>query len=304
MKTNFKQQIATVIAMIAITSISWGQLSIVDDGTKATITIDFDDFSRSSGEVLSQAEINDLYNLFGVNFSFSRNRNPNNTNSLRQNTGFGNEVTIFDTFDPTGGDGDLKTPGAGIGNAIADWDNNGADKYIFRTENPGNESNYGAGDVLIIQETDSNNNLRSTPDDEARGGKIRVTFDQNLFEDGVTFEAFGILDIDDRGGDPNKKSFAKFFDENGRINGRNQTFAELGDGSYQEFDYSNDPIENVLRADFNFYSSGALSGIRFSVPSSQNPIPEPSTYGLIGAGLLGGLIAFRRIKKSKTNKTA
>lgn len=44
--------------------------------------------------------------------------------------------------------------------------------------------------------------------------------------------------------------------------------------------------------------TSGLSAVSFQAASQITPVPEPSTYGLLGAGALAGLVAWRRRRRS------
>ncbi len=156
----------------------------------------------------------------------------------------------------------------GTGNTSSDWANKG---YLFGNSN-------GADNILIIQEK----NNTTTPDDDAMGGIMNI-----IFQDTVTFNDIGILDIDDLGGSrPN--SYIRFFDGADSLINPVYQIAELGNNSYQEVKFD---TSSVKRVEIELGGSGGITGFRFTAE-----VPEPSTYGLIGAAFLGGLIYFRRRK--------
>ncbi|WP_425091240.1 VPLPA-CTERM sorting domain-containing protein [Tropicimonas sp. S265A] len=107
--------------------------------------IDFESFS--AGDVVSGAQ---GFTVDGVGFEISVSSNGNNDIAM-----------IFDTNNPTGGDGDLAAPfNDGLGGTLS----------------PGN--------VLIISEDGDS----SDPDDEGKGGIITFTFDSAVKLSG--FDAF------------------------------------------------------------------------------------------------------------------
>ncbi|MCZ6674417.1 MAG: PEP-CTERM sorting domain-containing protein [Verrucomicrobia bacterium] len=222
--------------------------------------IDFD--SSPAGNISAGDEVTNQYSAWGVNFEYVQ------SSTSRP----GLKLWAFDSgANQNGIDDDLETPGdgtVGSGNTASDWANN---NYIF-----GNTQ--GADNVLIIQEQNNN----TTPDDDSRGGIMNIIFDT-----AVTFNDIGILDIDDLGGDrPN--SFIRFFDDLDVQIGTGYLIAELGNNSYQEVHFE---TFEVRRAEIEFGGSGAITGLKFTAQ-----VPEPSTYGVIGAFFLSGLIYFRRRK--------
>lgn len=230
--------------------------------SQVTYLIDFE--TDANGDPLSaNTVIDDEYAAWGVTFSYREWNNDGNFHDLR----------IFDTANPTGNDSDLATPGYHdpTNDEASDWTGS-----MFRDTS--NDSNGGAGNVLIIQ-----NDNASVPDDEASGGIVRIDFDRY-----VKFEAIGILDIDDSGtGRVKTKDSTPGVP--GQITVDNFVFGQLGDNSYQEIMNFSDTLIN--RVIVKFPSSGAITGIKFTDP---NVIPEPSTYALIFGGLALGLVFFRR----------
>lgn len=241
-----------VSLLVLCSSTAFSQMRIIDFDTSPT------------GPISAGDAVTNQYSAWGVTFQYKK--------SSRSQSGL--SLWAFDSSaNQNGIDDDLETPGdgsVGAGNTTSDWANN---NYIF-----GNSS--GANNVLIIQESGNT----TTPDDNARGGIMNVIFD-NV----VTFNDIGILDIDDLGGNrPN--SYIRFYNDlDGLINPTYQ-IAELGNNSYQEVNFD---IGGVKRMEIELGGSGAITGFKFAA------VPEPSTYGMIGAAFLGGLIYLRRRKQLK-----
>jgi protocatechuate 3,4-dioxygenase beta subunit len=124
-------------------------LAAEDLSTSTTTTtnhvIDFEGFDKGT-------VIDNEYASLGVTISAS---------------GGSNQAMIFDSANPTGGDGDLKTPGYGANNTTAQ------------------------GNILIISEDGDS----SDPDDNARGGTIAFDFDN-----GVNINSLSFVDIEENGG--------------------------------------------------------------------------------------------------------
>ncbi len=221
--------------------------------------VDFD--SSPSGSINAGDSITNQYAAWGLNFYFSESGTSRSGLDLWAFDSGANQNGIDDDLE-TFGDG---SPGAG--NSQSDWQNN---NYLFG-------DSTGANNILIIQEKNND----STPDDDSRGGIINMVFDNP-----VNFHEVGIVDIDDLGGNrPN--SFIRFYDSLDALIGPAYQIAELGNNSYQEISFLK---SNVRRVEFELGGSGGVSGLSFTA------VPEPSTYGIIGAGFLLGLIMLRRRK--------
>lgn len=139
--------------------------SVVDEDDDAPIkicrTIDFDSYA-GDGKFKAGEYVEDQYEGVGISFSAENNKK-----------GHPNQLIIFDSSNPTGGDTDLRTPGAGTGNDSS------------------------MKNIAIIAE-----NVRDTnrdgyvdnPDDEARGGRIMMTMENaNLYLHELT-----IIDAEER----------------------------------------------------------------------------------------------------------
>jgi hypothetical protein len=135
------------------------------------------------------------------------------------------EVVLFDTANPTGGDTDLVTPGYG----------------------PGNTEPRGMVIVLADNVEDLNGDgLVDDPGDSDGGGTF--TFDFSVC---ATLQSATVLDIDAT--EPN--CFFEAFDENGLSVGT-WPLALLGDNSIQTIDFGG--VERVRRLELTICASGAL----------------------------------------------
>lgn len=182
-------------------------------------------FPLAVGEVIT-----DQYAFIGVNISGVNNG------------GGPNKVILFDTENPTGGDDDLATPGTGAGN-----------------DTP-------LGKVLIIPENDidvNNDTFVDDPNDEAGGGLINFTFD-----DDIVFITAKILDID--GGEDD---FLELFDEFDQLIDT-LPIPILGDNSVFTIEPAM-PIENVRRIQLTLGGSGAITRLRWCPDHDDEPLPDP-----------------------------
>ncbi len=173
--------------------------------------------------------------------------------SVTTNDPVNHPAMIFDTANPTGGDSDLGTPGSG----------------------PGNDTPL--GNVLIISEDGDT----SDPDDDAAGGTIIFSFEQEV---GVA--SVGVLDIDSDEG-----AVITAFDGDGNEITSVAALA-LGNNSAQIVTLD---AEGVRRLEVAFSSSGAITGLDFEC---EDRICEDFDVELmpIGSTTLpadGGFITFK-----------
>ena len=126
---------------------------------------------------------------------------------------------------------------------------------LFDTNNITGEdfdlANPDLGNVLIISEDGDSND----PDDNAAGGTINLKFD-----DVVTVDSIGLLDIDEPGG------LIAFYDENSNLI---ETIAieSLENNSVRELDLN---IDRVASLDLNLAGSGAITEINFATPTNPD----------------------------------
>lgn len=135
-------------------------------------------------------------------------------------------VVLFDTANPTGGDDDLRTPGPGIGNTVAQ------------------------GQVIVLADNiiDANGDgLVDDPGDTATGGTMNIEFSYC-----VTLHSGTVLDIDTVEPD----CWFEAFDENDVSIGL-WHLVTLGDNSSQTIDFG--ALQNVRRLELRLCHSGALA---------------------------------------------
>lgn len=161
---------------------------------------------------------------------------------------------VFDSSNPTGHDYDLGTPnsqfgGPGIGNGgkSGRWKND-----------------QSRGNILIISEDPADDIGADGPDDNARGGKLILTFDTP-----TAIEAIGLLDID------SGHNTIDLFNAAGvRISQTN--VPRRGNNSYQEIALD---AEGVSRLELNLAGSGAITEILFC-EDGNCPTSGPLAYSL------------------------
>ncbi len=139
-----------------------------------------------------------------------------------------NKAIIFDSANPTGNDGDLITPGYGVGNNVAE------------------------GKIIIIAEndTDANNDgLVDDPNDEAFGGNMFFDFDFPVLINDLTF-----IDVDGL-----EASFVQCINPSNQVVGT-VPLANLGDNSRQTIAIF---VPNVTRLKVHFGGSGSVAGFCF-----------------------------------------
>lgn len=142
--------------------------------------------------------------------------------------GLPDKVLVFDTAEPTGDDGDLVTPGYGVGNVVP------------------------RDHVLIIAENDIDadaDGLVDVPDDAEQGGMLEVEFAGDRW-----LKSVGVLDVD-----ANEFSWIELYDSEDNLLWM-FPLQQLGDNSFQEV-----PIDvmGVRRMQLHLTGSGALTGIEF-----------------------------------------
>jgi len=180
------------------------------------VTLDFDTDAAGNPIVAGQI-IDDEYAGFGVDVSIST-----------LNFGGGPDLGVaFDSNSPTGGDGDLATPGYGLNN------------------------NKNLGNLLIVQENggDFNNDgfLDVAPsDDEAGGGRIDMIFTVDQL-----FAELDIIDIEEAGG-------AVRLLKDGAVVAT-QALLPVGDNGYQLRAFNNILFDQI-RVDFA--GSGGIGEVR------------------------------------------
>lgn len=147
-------------------------------------------------------------------------------------SGGSGQAMIFDTSNPTGGDHDLET------------------------------SNL--GNVLIISEDGDS----SDPDDNASGGTLSFTFDDETTVESLTF-------LDNEEG-----ATVKFYDENGTYIGE-QWVGGTGDNSQNIVNFN---VEGVYRMDVHLCGSGAIDNLTFD----SSPDLDGTVEGTSGDDVIDG----------------
>lgn len=184
------------------------------------LLLDFDNLEKGT-------VVTDQYAAYGISFS-AENNDANHPN----------KAVVFDTANPTGGDDDLGTPnseyaGPGIGDG-------GLSNFIALFKS------------LIIGENDVDDSpadgLIDTPDDEATGGKLIVTFDEPV---AVTY--LDIIDIEEEGGT------VKGYNA-GDSEVFSKAIADEGDNSYQNVLVNQDEFD-TSKLEVTLVASGAIDNL-------------------------------------------
>ena len=181
-------------------------------------------------------------------------------------------AVIFDTNNPTGGDGDLGAP--------------------FDTFNPGLPDDYRPGNVLIIQER-NDCSLRKgyckVPDDE---GSKPAGYFEFTFVDVVTLESLDFFDIEFNENHNSPDSQVRLFDIDNIEMTDFSFFVPYtgGDNTWDRLDFGS--IHGVQRMIVELRGSGAIDNLRFSMPERVHAVPLLPTVLLYGSAL--GLIGFLR----------
>lgn len=179
-----------------------------------SVTLDFET-DAAGNPIVSGQVIDDEYAGFGVNISV-------------QNFGGGPDLGVaFDSNNPTGGDGDLVTPGYGLNNS------------------------QNLGNLLVIQENGGDFNSdgfldSGSPDDEAGGGRIDIFFSVDQI-----FAELNIIDTEEAGGAVRllKDGFVV----------ATQVLAPVGDNGYQLRTFDSTLFDQIR---IDFAGSGGLGEVR------------------------------------------
>lgn len=198
-------------------------------------------FDQGGNELAPGTKIDEQWNGVGVHISAQGNA-PNSPD----------QVIIFDSENPTGGDSDLITPGYGTGNDAP------------------------LGNVLIIAEDVvdlDNDSLVDDPDDAAAGGTIFFDFDAP-----VAVCSLSLLDLDETG----IGSIIRFFDGQTMIG--EIDLPSMDDNSFQDVEFL---FQGVTRVEVSFTGSGAIPfmGVLpcpFRINLDFNSFGEPSPLYLPG----------------------
>ncbi|MEO0939724.1 MAG: cadherin-like domain-containing protein [Pseudomonadota bacterium] len=153
--------------------------------------------------------------------------------------GGSNKAMIFDTANPTGGDTDLAT-------------NN-------------------LGNVLIISEDGNSGN----PDDEAHGGTLRFTFDEEVDVKSLTF-----LDIEE-------SAWVKFYDADGK-HIKTIDVHGVGNNGQRKVDFN---VDGVARMDVILGGSGAIDNLEFDVPNAAPDAVDDTAMTFEGDPVVIDLLA-------------
>lgn len=79
----------------------------------------------------------------------------------------------------------------------------------------------------------------------------------------------------------------------GTLSGKEALIAGANGESYHLYSFENEKEAEF----FSFFVHFSEPGSEFDLTSNFTPVPEPSTYGIIGALVLAGLIGCRRLRK-------
>lgn len=226
-----------------------GLLLSASTNLTASITLDFD--TDANGNAIQAGQVIDNeYAPWGVHIS---------TENFQKSFDLG---IAFDSENPTGGDGDLRT---------------GAGSYGI-----GNDPNDPLGNVLIISERSYDGNgdgLIDVPDDEGGqfAGYFQFDFDIAMLSGQVT-----LLDIEEHGGG------IRFYNNGSALLAEDIYSAAIGDNSRQTLSFSGFEFDSMR---IYLKGSGAVDNLVVV------PTPEPSTLLLLGSA---GIAVVRRKMKSTT----
>lgn len=195
------------------------------------LTIDFQ--TDAQGNALrAGSAISEQYADWGVHITAKNNRNDHPQVAL-----------VFDSSQPSGGDSDLGTP-----NEAYDGPGKGRGGKV-----DGGMNNEALGNLLIVAENDLDANgdgLVDTPDDEAAGGKLILTFDEP-----VNILQLTLVDIDEN------ESGAVILASHNGDKASETPLKGLGDNSVVRFDHTN--WSGVTRFEIQLPGSGAIGNLTF-----------------------------------------
>jgi len=199
---------------------------------KATTELDFN--TDGMGNPLPKGTIlSDQWSNLGISLS-ADNKDNNGPD----------EVIIFDSSDPYSGDLDLGTPNEDFG---------GPGKGSGGAAGQLGENNKALGNLIIIPENITDNNgdgLVDEPNDESKGGKIYIEFDN-----AVDIETMEFVDMDD--GSLSSRVICEQ-DDGTEVE---FTIPYLGENSYKELSVF---LDDVVKVTVQFKGSGSVASLSYS----------------------------------------
>lgn len=282
MKTVVSQPMQRSVALAGGFLIGATALFIAQPAEAVRLDFDEANVNLAPGEIVGSQWQAD----YGVTFS-ATDKSGNSENLLLFNSTCNpGDASLSHLPNCTGGDPDLAT-GKGSYKKSGSW-------YV-------NYATPDQGNVLIIHEQKNNDLL--DPDDDANGGWINMNFDE-----AVSFDKIGFLDLDDVGipefkflfadgtwsdilsfqdGDAGVKSIGSAFEA--KYNSKGEIISTRnpeGENSLREYSFY---LENVVEARVKLPSSGAIAYLEYN----QVEVPEPLTLAGLGVAA-GAMVASRR----------
>ena len=212
------------------------------------------DFSTNNGAALSAGDVVTNFD-FGSNLTGVVSANGNSATSP-------DLAVVFDTNNPSGGDGDLASDFQPVGGGVG----------------------VNFGNALIVQESGMAPFGPDDPDDDGNGGTITFTFDADAI-----FGAFNLLDV-------SPGVIVALFDGGGGLVSSIVTTEDADSGNappnfFTTVDF-NDTVARSFTVDFGDRSGG------FGSFEAVSTVPLPAPLPMLAFGLIGAGYAMRRRQKA------
>ena len=212
--------------------------------------------------------------------------------STNDTNGWRRPLVLFDSNNPTGGDGDLGAPFTHV--TTGQVKNPGNILIIHEQYHEQYSGCRNSGGSSVVGYTNTNGYTQNAvscdnPDDNASGGRFEINFNKD-----ITLSSIDFFDIE--GAETTNDNEIKLFDANGNqiMDNAFYTPDTGGDNKWAAVDFGD--IGGIRRIEIGCKGSCAIGDIK-GVNDTPPAIPEPAGVGFLLAGL-GWVMMMRRRRRS------